>query len=129
SRNTRQSRSSRGLRAQIKRLALPPMTQRPVRRRKHPKKPVPLTPIRPIRPKTLREQRPRTDAGEASVSGRAAHGWGFFFWNIQNARSFLRPANDHARRYGARWADWREPRSALGHNVPGLLYWNITGAI
>ena len=52
-----------------------------------------------------------------------------FFWNIQNARSFLRPANDHARRYGARWADWREPRSALGHNVPGLLYWNITGAI
>ena len=29
--------------------------------------------------KTLREQRPRTDAGEASVSGRAAHGWGFFF--------------------------------------------------
>jgi len=43
------------------------------------------------------------------------------FWNIQNARQFLQPANDHARRYGAGRADWREPRSASATNVPGLL--------
>jgi len=52
----------------------------------------------------------------------AAHGAGLlFFGTSRTPEWFLHPANDHARRYGAGRADWREPRSASATNVPGLL--------